>query len=398
MVRISQKSSCHPKIHEFLADHLASRQEERPSMRPSAESLKSVVSSAMVIGVSALSAPRSPLLVGQQFDVVIVDEAGQITQPAVLGPLMAADRFVLVGDHMQLPPLVASQLAEEGGKCSSRFILIRRLLLVQSLILLCFLGYGESLLKRLADAHPTAISKLTFQYRMHEDICQLSNDIVYGGSLKCGNELTRLRKIELSGFPENAGPQDWIKETIDPNRAVVFVDTDSVRDAKAPVNKCFLPLEQKQGDRSTGSIVNSTEAEVVHQVIHGFLKCGGRHSDIGILCPFRAQLQLLHEDTDVKQWKTEGLEISTIDRYQGRDKPVIVLSFVRSNATGRVGRLLEDFRRLNVAITRAKCKLIMIGSFQTLMKGSAVLRPVLNRVVERDQVVRIPSKPFAPDS
>jgi DNA replication ATP-dependent helicase Dna2 len=75
-----------------------------------------VISSAQIVGVSALTVPRSSLLVGQHFDVVIVDEAGQISQPAILGPLMAADSFVLVGDHMQLPPLVTSEVAEKGGK------------------------------------------------------------------------------------------------------------------------------------------------------------------------------------------------------------------------------------------------------------------------------------------
>jgi DNA replication ATP-dependent helicase Dna2 len=83
--------------------------------QPSVEYLHKVMSAAKVVGVSALTAPRSPLLAGQHFDVVIVDEAGQISQPAVLGAIMAADSFVLVGDHMQLPPLVISEVAEEGG-------------------------------------------------------------------------------------------------------------------------------------------------------------------------------------------------------------------------------------------------------------------------------------------
>ena len=84
--------------------------------KPSVEYLHKVVSSARVVGVSALTAPRSPLLAGQHFDVVIVDEAGQISQPAVLGAIMSADSFVLVGDHMQLPPLVVSEVAEEAGE------------------------------------------------------------------------------------------------------------------------------------------------------------------------------------------------------------------------------------------------------------------------------------------
>lgn len=88
---------------------------------------------------------------------------------------------------------------------------------------------------------------------------------------------------------------------------------------------------------------------------------------------------------------TDGLEVSTVDRYQGRDKPAIVLSFVRSNSKCKVGRLLEDLRRINVAITRAKFKLIMIGSFSTLSKGSAVLEPILKHIEQRGRVISLPS-------
>lgn len=92
----------------------------------------------------------------------------------------------------------------------------------------------------------------------------------------------------------------------------------------------------------------------------------------------------------MEEWKSKGLELSTIDRYQGRDKPAIVISFMRSNSSGNAGRLLEDFRRLNVAVSRAKRKLVMIGSFATLNKGSDVLRPVLQKMRHRKQIVRLP--------
>jgi len=98
---------------------------------------------------------------------------------------------------------------------------------------------------------------------------------------------------------------------------------------------------------------------------------------------------MLDDCPSLRKWKGDGLEMSTIDRYQGRDKPVIILSFVRSNEKGRVGRLLGDFRRLNVAITRAKCKLVMIGSFSTLNAGSDVLQPVLTRVRKQGRVIEL---------
>lgn len=131
LVRVGRKSACHPGVHSILVETIAAAREklvspsaadlssDRPEEKeggPTAENLSFVVSSAQIVGVSALTIPRSPLLIGQHFDVVILDEAGQISQPAVLGALMAADSFILVGDHMQLPPLVTSQVAEKGGR------------------------------------------------------------------------------------------------------------------------------------------------------------------------------------------------------------------------------------------------------------------------------------------
>lgn len=121
VVRIGRKASCHPGVHSILASRVARRldgniePESNENPLPSAESLRRCVSSARIVGITALSIPRSPLLIGEHFDVVIVDEAGQISQPAIIGALMAAKSFVLVGDHMQLPPLVISELAIEGG-------------------------------------------------------------------------------------------------------------------------------------------------------------------------------------------------------------------------------------------------------------------------------------------
>lgn len=123
VVRIGRESSCHPRVHSTLAQNLACMAETdsganiaSPVKTPNVNFLHTVVSSAKVIGVTALTAPKSPLLSGQHFDYVIVDEAGQINQPAILGAITAADKFVLVGDHMQLPPLARSQVAEQAGK------------------------------------------------------------------------------------------------------------------------------------------------------------------------------------------------------------------------------------------------------------------------------------------
>ena len=129
LLRVGRNSSCHPGIRPILASTVALGIDALETSNsttisehaiPSAESLRRSVSSARIVGVTALTVPRSPLLVGEHFDVVIVDEAGQISQPAIIGALMGADAFVLVGDHMQLPPLVVSELAGKGGTFLAR--------------------------------------------------------------------------------------------------------------------------------------------------------------------------------------------------------------------------------------------------------------------------------------
>ena len=135
LVRVGTKSSIHPALHKIIASELAGEIDRRhiiesnslpqdaDKLKPSISSLHQVISSAKIIGVSALTLPKSPLLIGQNFDLVIVDEAGQISQPAIIGALMAADSFVLVGDHEQLPPLVQSDVAEKAGKlCSFDYV------------------------------------------------------------------------------------------------------------------------------------------------------------------------------------------------------------------------------------------------------------------------------------
>jgi len=104
------------------------------------------------------------------------------------------------------------------------------------------------------------------------------------------------------------------------------------------------------------------------------------------------QLSLLDRCPSIRDWKSQGLEVSTIDRFQGRDKDAIIVSFVRSNPKGKVGRLIEDIRRLNVAVTRAKCKLIMVGSFSTLHTGSKPLRTSLQRLKMQGLVLPLPKQ------
>ena len=344
--------------------------------KPSAGALYQVMSEARIVGCTALTVPRTPLLAKQHFDVAIIDEAGQISQPAILGALASADSFVLVGDHMQLPPLVADDAAEQAG-------------------------YGVSMLKRLAERQPDSIAKLTLQYRMHENICSLANEICYHGELKCANETVRSSKLILSRYPKalpipiqhdsnGNGPSSdvgWLQRVLNPDMPAVFVDTDAIG---CSASGTFQGLERSSGRRQGGTIVNDTEVSLVRSIVRNLLKCGLNSASIGVICPYRSQLRILDDDKFLRRMKKAGLEISTIDRYQGRDKAAIVISLVRSNTEGKSGRLLEDFRRLNVAISRAKRKLIIVGSMKTLTKGSDVLRPVLQSMSRQGWVESLP--------
>ena len=103
---------------------------------------------------------------------------------------------------------------------------------------------------------------------------------------------------------------------------------------------------------------------------------------------------MLDDSPGLQESKRKGLEMCTIDRFQGRDKSVIILSLVRSNNEGKAGRLLQDFRRLNVAFSRAKRKMIIVGSLSTLQKGSDVMRPVLESLLQHNRVCKLPAALF----
>lgn len=260
------------------------------------------------------------------------------------------------------------------------------------------------MLMRLAEKHPSSVAALTFQYRMNESICRLSSDFAYDGNLKCGDDSVRNRKLSLPLFPQNLPPLvpgrkglwHWLPMVSSPDNPVLFVDTDNIR--KSPSNRTnssgtkppMESLEERRGARVGGRITNPTEATLVRYILHSLIRSGAPPKDIGVISPFRAQVQNIGDHSSMASWKESGLEVSTIDRYQGRDKPVIVLSLVRSNREGQTGRLLQDKRRLNVAFTRAKAKLIIVGSFSTLTRGSPILRPLLNTLNEQGDRLLLP--------
>ncbi|MED5452801.1 MAG: AAA domain-containing protein [Candidatus Thermoplasmatota archaeon] len=249
------------------------------------------------------------LLDGRRFSRVLIDEATQATEPATLVPLVrGARQVVLVGDHRQLPPTVISQRAETGGLSRSLF---------------------ERLVEMGIEPH-----LLRVQYRMHPSISLFPNERFYAGRLEDG--------VESAQRPAPGG--------------MLWPDWDH------PM--AFLPVQEGEVRSPDGkSKENPGEASWVSRVLEGLLDGGELGmSDIGIITPYAGQVRAIRDNMPEK---LDSVEVRTVDGYQGREKEVIIFSCVRSNSEGNVG-FLADSRRLNVALTRAKRGLIVIGDPDTL--------------------------------
>jgi DNA replication ATP-dependent helicase Dna2 len=343
-LRIGALSKVHPDVRKF-ADLTGVPKKTIEELQDSYE--KSVVVATTCLGVN------HPIFHHRTFDYCIVDEASQITLPVCLGPIRMAKTFILVGDHHQLPPLVQSK--EAGGG-----------------------GLDISLFKLLCDAQPSSVVNLEHQYRMCEEIMLLSNTLIYSGALKCGtpavasrsldipdiNALKRHHANPLAGSPSRVhscmGPtfgQCWLRDLLDSSAKARLVNTDQLHPAA---------VEVANGSR----IVNSIEAAICTQLVEALISTGIPAREIGVVTLYRSQLALLRQNL---RHRLPDLEMHTADRFQGRDKEVIIMSCVRSNSERNVGDLLRDRRRVNVAFTRARTKMLIVGSKTTLSQGNELL-------------------------
>ncbi|KAL8105137.1 DNA replication ATP-dependent helicase/nuclease JHS1 [Apium graveolens] len=322
-------------VHEEVRGHCISA-----TKLNSIKDIKLRVDAVKVVAVTCLGI-NSPLLANKRFDVCIMDEAGQTTLPVALGPLMFASKFVLVGDHYQLPPLVQSVEARENGM-------------------------GTSLFCRLSEAHPQAISALQSQYRMCSAIMELSNALIYGNRLRCGSLDIKNAKLKYTSLVLLS---PWLQEVLNPDRQVIFINTD------------MLPaLEVKD----CKTVNNPIEAYIVSEVTDKLVCRGIQGEDIGIITPYNSQADL------IRHCISTHVEIHTIDKYQGRDKDCILVSFVRSSKNPRHynSSLLGDWHRINVALTRAKKKLVMVGSCRTL-SSVPLLKLLIEKVEEQSCVLDV---------
>ena len=241
------------------------------------------------------------LFTKRQFDYCLVDEASQLTLPACLGPIRLAKRFVLVGDHYQLPPLVIDNIAKRGGM-------------------------EVSLFKLLCESHPQAIASLEHQYRMNEDILTVSNKLVYHGRLKCGTTEVAKQRLMINSETNTDDclcptGRCWMAHVLNPTTSACFLNTD------------LVPARESEVDRGSS---NLSEALLVKQMVNEFLNRGVQPYQIGVMSIYRSQVKLLTHH--LRQFP--GIEVHTADKFQGRDKDCVIISLVRSNPEQRVRFLI----------------------------------------------------------
>ncbi len=259
---------------------------------------------------------------------MIIDEAGQAIEPATWIPIAHAhtsgergghvSKLVLAGDHEQLPPTILSGNQGRGS-----------------------LAY--TLFERFHDVLPaTSQLRLDLQYRMHEEIMQFSSDVFYEGALKAADanrkhtlqDLPRVSKHEITEKP------------------VIFIDTAGLG-------------YDEDTDEATFSRFNPGEAQIVIRQIKDLMAQGVSDTEIAVISPYQAQIKCILQKLEDHGMSGLDVEIDSVDSFQGREKEAVILSLVRSNLEGDLG-FLKDVRRMNVAMTRAKRKLIVIGDSATL--------------------------------
>jgi len=274
------------------------------------KALNSILGSAQVV-CATLSMLSGSVLSREEFDVALFDEATQAIEPLSLGAFTKAPTVILAGDPMQLSPTVISIDAQKQG-------------------------LGRSLFERLLGDHGDTVKRmLKEQHRMHETIMRFPSDATYGGQLRAHPSVAARTLEPLLTSPLDAPP-------------VLFIDTagKGFDESKAP---------------QTESLRNEGEADLIVARVKALTTAGIAPREIAVITPYRAQAQLLRE----RLAGLDELEIDTVDAFQGREKDAVLFSLVRSNTEQSLG-FLEDLRRLNVAITRPRRHLFVVGDTATL--------------------------------
>ncbi len=279
------------------------------------------------------------VLMGKKFSTLFIDEAAQALEAACWIAIQKAGRVILAGDHRQLPPTVKCPEALKGG-------------------------LGQTLMESVVSRQPAAVCLLRTQYRMNEQIMRFSSECFYEGKVESAPE------VKYRGILDWESPMEWI-DTADPAQTAPFLSPEEELAGHLPDHD----FSETQSPDST-SRANPTEARLTLDILkHYFQKIGkGRileeRIDTGIISPYKGQVRLLRvllrRDEFFKPYR-HLLSVNTVDGFQGQERDIILISMVRSNAEGQIG-FLHDLRRMNVAITRARMKLILVGDSHTLCR------------------------------
>lgn len=290
------------------------------------------------------------LLEGMKFGTLFIDEAAQALEAACWIPMKRASRVILAGDHCQLPPTVKSIAALRAG-------------------------LGKTLMERIAENKPEVVTLLKIQYRMNEEIMRFSSDWFYGGQVESAPQ------IKYRSILDFDHPISWIDTSNEENQITIEgedapEDSASTSSSSSAANQNpDLNFKEQFVGESYGRI-NKAEAELTLLTLaEYFTKIGkqrvlGDGIDVGIISPYRAQVQYLKKL--IKKYEffkpyRRLISVNTVDGFQGQERDVILISLVRSNDEGQIG-FLKDLRRMNVAMTRARMKLIILGNKDTMTK------------------------------
>ena len=289
------------------------------------------------------------LLEGMKFGTLFIDEAAQALEAACWIPMRRASRVILAGDHCQLPPTVKSIAALRAG-------------------------LGKTLMERIAENKPEVVTLLKIQYRMNEEIMRFSSDWFYGGQVESAPQ------IKYRSILDFDHPITWIDTSNEENQITIEgedapEDSASTSSPSTANQNSDLNFKEQFVGESYGRI-NKAEAELTLLTLaEYFTKIGkqrvlGDSIDVGIISPYRAQVQYLKKL--IKKYEffkpyRRLISVNTVDGFQGQERDVILISLVRSNDEGQIG-FLKDLRRMNVAMTRARMKLIILGNKDTMTK------------------------------
>ena len=272
---------------------------------------------------STLVGSANRLLEGQKFGTLFIDEAAQALEAACWIPIRQVSRVILAGDHCQLPPTVKSFAAMKAG-------------------------LGKTLMERIVDNHPETVTLLKMQYRMNEEIMRFSSDWFYGNQVE-------------------SAPEVKYRSILDLDIPMTWVDTSQF--------STLTTFSEEFVGESFGRI-NKAEAELTLLVLERYFQKIGKQRilderlDVGVISPYRAQVQYLRRLLKKKEFfkpYRSLISVNTVDGFQGQERDIILISLVRANDEGQIG-FLRDLRRMNVAITRARMKLIIIGDASTMSR------------------------------